>query len=211
MPGLPQNHVSHASKQPGARPSTYHRFGRFHRARAYEEQREASPARLVKEHGTPCCFHARAINSPHRLTPPLFLHSLSSHSLSLLNLFPQTSGCFLSQCWGVDQRRRLCTIITSPPPLPLLVHHRIVLCDEGALQPPDLNLRRLYNVGEASKTLNPHLLSYIYPYIDCRHTVDGMYGRFARVRVNQITVWGLFPFRILLLYFVVLCVHGDFI
>jgi hypothetical protein len=102
MPGLPQNHVSHASKQPGARPSTYHRFGCFHGARAYEEQREALPARLVKEHGTPCCFHARAINSRHRPTPPLFSHSLSSHSLSLslslLNLFPQTSGCFLSQC-----------------------------------------------------------------------------------------------------------------
>jgi hypothetical protein len=42
-----------------------------------EAQREASPARLGKEHETPRRFVARAITSPHR---PTSLISLSSHS-----------------------------------------------------------------------------------------------------------------------------------
>jgi hypothetical protein len=51
------------------------------------------------------CFHARAINSPHCPTSPVF-HTLSRLTLSLchLTLLPQTSGWFLSRRWEVHRR-----------------------------------------------------------------------------------------------------------
>jgi hypothetical protein len=75
-----------ASKQPPHGPWGYLRIERFHGARLWRAQCEASPARLGKEHETPRRFVARAIN-------PLTAQPLISLSpLTLLSFFLSLSS-----------------------------------------------------------------------------------------------------------------------
>jgi hypothetical protein len=170
---------------------------------------EASLACLGTERETPRCFQAHDINSSHRPSPPLF-HTFSRLTLSLISL--SSGRWFLSYHRGVDQRRSPCTIAAFPPPPPLRVVPRIVLCDQGPLHWPDFNLRRLYNVGEASKEpqsplfhpRSTHIWIADVRLMTCMPNLLGL-------GLNWIIVQGLFPLRTLVFFFVVLRVLDDFV